>query len=767
MDPTKFNKICKEILEKSDTRKLMDALSRPMVVIPQSPVYKKDTSPIDMEPILISPKSCMPFAYSETFNLFSQAFDSIQAHKIDQGLKKLKKILNSHQNKQEILNNIGICYLKLKNSQKAIKYLKYAIEANILLYIPYYNLSLVYFFQSDYQTCLSTIDKAMINIPNPPKDLFVIRKFSVKKLSDLKLITNDETYNSKGNTKFSISFTNFNGLRSTKSVRSPVKLNELFYQADARLMDRPRDFRVNRQRRKDPLVKHEGRSSVSPKMAKHQYKFKRNYKQHSVSKPSLSRDKSLLYKSTENYLPGQKGLIQVEGASINPLKNIIESSSRTNKIKYHIDRLQKELVEDMEINLENIIPSGIDTNNLTEQELAFIISQLDSPKEKRNCMQMDKILSRLHFFFKFSLDIRVQIYKIGSVCHFYSGKIIFTEGEIGKNMYVILKGSVSIEKKTEDINNYPVIVNSLYDGNHFGDLSFVGGLNSDPLNERTVTCICSEDTYLMAIPKKKYQKILLEVQKEQIENKLNFFCGLNIFKGIDSSLLMSLATNIKLETFELDEVIVKQGEIPKGLYVIYSGYAVLFTKGYRLRNRLGNEFTNPRKKKQRADNIINTPKDRNSLKSSQQLDHSQIATLKKYVSSKSLEKVSKEGCQLVEDWLEFTSIQSKDYFGGRVLLNANDTDPSLASKFTIIAKSSLVEVFVIDKSYLQFFTDEVVHQLKTIISKSFEVDCPPDVDTQTLDKTFLEWQEYKNNLLGSIERDRYIDKNKIYFPFMR
>ena len=68
---------------------------------------------------------------------------------------------------------------------------------------------------------------------------------------------------------------------------------------------------------------------------------------------------------------------------------------------------------------------------------------------------------------------------------------------------------------------------------------------------------------------------------------------------------------------------------------------------------------------------------------------------------------------------------------------------------------------------MHFLTEEVVHQVRTILAKSFEVDCPPEVNSESLKRTLVEWQLFRKELLESIERDRYVDRNKIYFPFVR
>ena len=101
----------------------------------------------------------------------------------------------------------------------------------------------------------------------------------------------------------------------------------------------------------------------------------------------------------------------------------------------------------------------------------FIASQYEKRPFERNYSKIDEILATLTFFAKFSPNIRTLFYKSSGFYHYLAGTIIFNQGDVGDHMYIIIKGSVSIEKKNSDLRNSPIVVNSLYDGNHFGDLA--------------------------------------------------------------------------------------------------------------------------------------------------------------------------------------------------------------------------------------------------------------------------------------------------------
>jgi hypothetical protein len=122
---------------------------------------------------------------------------------------------------------------------------------------------------------------------------------------------------------------------------------------------------------------------------------------------------------------------------------------------------------------------------------------------------------------------------------------------------------------------------------------------------------------------------------------------------------------------------------------------------------------------------------------------------------------------ITKDYLEFGILHSRDYFGGRVLL-ANDTnDPKLASKFTIIVTSAKLTLFILDKSILSCFSDKIVSKIYRELDKSFELDCPEDKDPDELDRCLSEWQNFKRDLTEKISREKYIERHKSNYPFIR
>lgn len=460
----------------------------------------------------------------------------------------------------------------------------------------------------------------------------------------------------------------------------------------------------------------------------------------------------------------EKGVFQEEEFVSPALEFYTELSENTRENIKKINRNSLNLFKEVQSGIDEMEIKEYKSKYLSEQDLKNLLEQYDLPQVLRDFDLIDSLVGKLDFFMKFYPDIRKRIYAYCQVGHFLPGQYIFKQGDIGDNVYVILKGSVSIEKTLTDLASFDIIVNSIYDGKHFGDLSLLSHLLKQPNKLRQASCISSEDSYFFIIPKDNYAEILFSVQKSEIEEKISFFSNVNLFKGLPLSSISNIATNVTVKEYELDDIILKQGEIPKGLYIIISGYAVLYTQGFRLQGNKTKFHNATRKKyskdlkKRKESSIIQ----RALINNLGPVTPRTLDNLKTFVSQEEAEKGL-----VTREWMEFVSIHSKEYFGGRVLLQANDQHPSLASKFTVKAKSAKLKLFLIDKFHLQHFSDEVVQQVKTILAKSYEVDCPPDVNPDRLTQDFQKWLGYKANLAEQINESRFLTRHRNEYPYIR
>ena len=107
----------------------------------------------------------------------------------------------------------------------------------------------------------------------------------------------------------------------------------------------------------------------------------------------------------------------------------------------------------------------------------------------RNYDKLDGILQRLKFFKKFNKIARENILRQTSLIEHQANERIFSEGDYGDLMYIIVKGSVNIKLKKKlsykDSEVFEYVINSFYDGDHFGDLAMMSIKKSDSRQNRS------------------------------------------------------------------------------------------------------------------------------------------------------------------------------------------------------------------------------------------------------------------------------------------
>jgi CRP-like cAMP-binding protein len=66
-----------------------------------------------------------------------------------------------------------------------------------------------------------------------------------------------------------------------------------------------------------------------------------------------------------------------------------------------------------------------------------------------------------------------QIFRHADFKEIEKGTTIFREGEVGDLTYIILSGTVSVYKYSEEFGGRELVVNTLGDGQQFGELSII------------------------------------------------------------------------------------------------------------------------------------------------------------------------------------------------------------------------------------------------------------------------------------------------------
>lgn len=95
---------------------------------------------------------------------------------------------------------------------------------------------------------------------------------------------------------------------------------------------------------------------------------------------------------------------------------------------------------------------------------------------KVNWEKLDSLVERLKFFAKLPQDVRLTLLKEAEYRFYPRGSFIFKQGDYGDVMYVILRGSCNVRMTKKNIYGMDedLIINCLYDGDKFGELSMMG-----------------------------------------------------------------------------------------------------------------------------------------------------------------------------------------------------------------------------------------------------------------------------------------------------
>jgi CRP-like cAMP-binding protein len=177
-----------------------------------------------------------------------------------------------------------------------------------------------------------------------------------------------------------------------------------------------------------------------------------------------------------------------------------------------------------------------------------------------------------------TIDILHYIGEVVSILHYESycsEEIIVNEGDPAEAFYIIIEGAVDILKKRHnsraDISDK---ISRLIPGQTIGETCLMNNC------VRGCSAKCAKDTELIKIYKKDFAKII-ERYKEKVSEDINEImanCGL--FKGMSPSIIKKLSEISKVESYNGDSVVIKQGEMPTNLILIKKGNLKVLRKIY-------------------------------------------------------------------------------------------------------------------------------------------------------------------------------------------
>lgn len=119
---------------------------------------------------------------------------------------------------------------------------------------------------------------------------------------------------------------------------------------------------------------------------------------------------------------------------------------------------------------------------------------LDKEKERKV-----EILQKVHLFKGLRRNLLMKLLVDLVEKEYEPGEVIFSEGEIGKALYIILEGAVSITKQAHED---PAVLAELAAGSYFGELALIDHM------PRFATATASEKTTLLIMYKSYFDDLI-------------------------------------------------------------------------------------------------------------------------------------------------------------------------------------------------------------------------------------------------------------------
>ena len=363
-------------------------------------------------------------------------------------------------------------------------------------------------------------------------------------------------------------------------------------------------------------------------------------------------------------------------------------------------------------------------------------------KSDRSLEKIDKIALKLEFLQKFPLAMRESLYKSARIENFSEKQVIFNEGNSEDYMFVIIKGSVVIHKRLNEVRNYPIIITSLYNGLKLGDVSILNTTSEEEAHK--CACVVTRPATIFILPKVEYKALLFQFLKPELESKVNLLLKVRLFQEIELSTLYTLASTTETVHVSVGECILQKGEKPKGLYIINKGHVEVVTSGY---------VENKRHTSMHGSAKIRAVSSRHyyiGTRSLASAPKGKMREVAENTNSSLIDGGDEDIDGSAEEKIPNFILHPTEFFGGKAVLDggvfAGRMNEVGSSRFAFIAKSSGVELFIISKEQMTLLNPKAELIVKDLLSKSFHIDCPEDVDSELVDELFIDWQEYKEKL---------------------
>ena len=300
----------------------------------------------------------------------------------------------------------------------------------------------------------------------------------------------------------------------------------------------------------------------------------------------------------------------------------------------------------------------------------------------------DKILLKIIPYFKYEYIVK--------------DTYITKEGDNSTKIYFILKGKVSFRKKINSLRNANIIEKEKYT---LGDYEFFGVWDIIYERKRKLSFYTLENCHLITIEKEYFKKYLEEkIVKGDVERKTFITKFLKTYMTLASYKIEGIIQNMKILYFRKGEIIYKEGDINKSIYLIFKGEAKFIKKikngEFHLIGKLNDNIVNLQKRAKNIDYVeliknadINGDEDNNKNNPNYNYNLKYLKNVQKPKEKKfplALDLLLEK--QLYHD----IAILGKGSMGGLEI-----TTGILKNKYTMISNSDYTTIFKLELKYIE------------------------------------------------------------------
>lgn len=339
-----------------------------------------------------------------------------------------------------------------------------------------------------------------------------------------------------------------------------------------------------------------------------------------------------------------------------------------------------------------------------------------------------------------------------------------------------------------------MVVNSLYDGDHFGDLAMLSTLNGiksekkqsqlfrsftsrfnpkpekskdAPSNKilpslRSATVKITEHTCLLSLSHLQYRHIYNHILKKELEDKLEVLSSSTQFSSLEPFLLLPLANALQEESFRLGEEVIGRGMTLQRMYLVARGKCDLMIGGgeREIGERKKEEFEG---KEKREEGWKNKKKGEEGKKEEDMKKIGGLIGERKIVRQEEGERKVDHPCPSYS-LLPIGCFTRGDVFCQRALLNKDDLERkelNFEKKFGVLSNLSVVSdsnetlLYFIDKEKFNEIPYGLKETIKNILIEDQEFD---DLNVLDLEAKERRWRNRTQKTYKEVIKRRKVKR---------